>query len=546
MARQEPHPFLKHSFSQASNSGQRNALNSQPKPADVPRAPDVVPSSEHIELHDAEDPMEETLDMRFHVEKQKDPNIGMVISDRYKIVSLVGKGGMGVVYKAEYMNIDRTVAIKMLHPHIVADAEIVKRFQAEAQAVSRVEHPHCVRIYDFGMTDQGQPFIVMDFVEGGSLREVLQREGTVPMSRAADIFSQTIEALACAHRAGIIHRDMKPENIMLTDKSNRDWVYVVDFGISTLASTEQRSMYEPRKKDTIGSPAYMSPEQCQKGAQIDHRSDIYSLAVAIYETISGKLPYQARNAFELIDAHMNGQPTALTQANPALASSEALSFVLMQAMEKQPDKRQQTVEQLGEELLEAFKRDTIRSNYLKNRKDALLSSSSTEMPVFGMPGDEDTVVTQKLARKNVVIAAEPKGFMSKLVSVITGKNEDLPQADDPTQTENKIVYANCPRCNDPCEPGISFCLNCGRSLATTHEFAKIRAASGVFALPRSQDNASAGMPVFSHKARAANAALWRNVRFGVVAAVVIGGMVIAWQSGFVQTAADALAHLVQH
>src|SRR5262249_20585797 len=154
-----------------------------------------------------------------------------------------------------------------LHSHVVADADTIKRFQQEARAVARVEHPHTVLIYDFGITDQGQPFLVMDFVDGESLRALLRRETTLDMRRTEDIYQQVISALGCAHEAGIIHRDMKPENIMLCEHSGRqDFVYVVDFGIATLTTTD----YEGRsaKSETIGSPAYMSPEQCTKGAII--------------------------------------------------------------------------------------------------------------------------------------------------------------------------------------------------------------------------------------------------------------------------------------
>jgi serine/threonine protein kinase len=508
----------------------------QPTPMPAPQAtwtPEDVPTPERpVFVRDAsftgEDISEETLDMKFHVEKHEDPNIGKLVADRYRIVSMVGRGGMGVVYKAEHSNIDRIVAIKMLHPHIVADAETVKRFQQEAHAVSRVEHPHNVRIYDFGMTDLGQPFIVMDYIEGGSLREVLKRDGTLPMVRVGEIMEQVIDALACAHQAGVVHKDIKPENIMLTERSNKDFIYVVDFGISTLAQSGIHGVTEGRR-ETRGSPAYMSPEQCSKGAEVDLRSDIYSLAITTYEALVGKYPYAARNAIELLDAHVNGQAISLTAANPAFAACEALAAVLDQAMEKQPAKRQQTIEQFGSELADAIKRDAIRLNYLKNRKDLL--NSGVNLPQTTPPDSiprvqpvpdeafDDTAGPADSSKHRAFQPQPTPGFLQMLMSLF-GKNPH-PVVGIDGGAEGRLVFANCPRCDEPVEAGIAFCLNCGRSLATTREFARIRAASGVFALPKSQESMSTAAPVFSAKARGSNTTALRLARqIGILVCVL--------------------------
>lgn len=487
---------------------------------------------------------EETLDMRFHVEKPEDPNIGKIIADRYCINSLVGRGGMGMVYRGEQMNIERVVAIKMLHPHIVADAETIKRFQKEAQAVSRVEHAHSVRIYDFGITPEAQPYLVMDFIDGLSLRHALKKDGPFNLSRAQEIFTQVIDALTCAHSVGVIHRDIKPENIMLCSKSgNDDWVYVVDFGISTLASNEQRAM-DSQQGERRGSPPYMSPEQCTKGAEVGAQSDIYSLAIVIFETLSGRLPYNVRNTIEMLEAHVSAQPIPLTAAGPNLVSCEALSHVLQRAMEKSPSRRFQTIEEFGEEFAEAIKRDTIRLNYLKNRKDSLMSSASIPAykPAGSTTGEHPAVAEDQATSRdgatpymgtptfqNLAGVKKDKNLIESVLGVIAGR-DTTDEQETLQNSGSKFQFINCPHCNEPVEAGIAFCLACGRSLASTQEFAKVRAAQGVFSLPRSADTLSNSVPVFSAQTRAATGGeLTRRVMIAaaVVVAVALIGLAAA-------------------
>jgi serine/threonine protein kinase len=478
-------------------------------PVKAPEAPRMVleiASPRRNPNETEKDLMEESLDLRFHVEKQEDPNIGKVIGERYKIISLVGRGGMGMVYRADHVMIDRPVAIKMLYPNTVADAEAVKRFKQEAQAVSKVEHSHSVRIFDFGMSDLGQPYIVMDFIDGHSLRELIKDE-PLPIGRAEDIFTQVIDALACAHRAGVIHRDLKPENIMLSPRSNKqDWVSVVDFGISSLGADEHVMQSSSQRTELRGSPPYMSPEQCSKNANIDHRSDIYSLAIVLYEALTGRLPYNARNAFEWVEQHISGKPLPLTQATPALAACETLSGLILKALEKNPDKRPQTIEEFGVELKEAVRRDHIHLGYLKNRKDAL-GGSSSKIPVieaaeFSTPASyDDQLITGRQKHLTAEQAGEdgPKGVWQALVTTFSAIPA-LKDSDIANHEAAKFVFTSCPHCGESVEPHVAFCLGCGRTLASSQDFSKVRAAQGVFTLP-SGNTLSAPVPAFSQKTK---------------------------------------------
>lgn len=444
----------------------------------------------------AYDPLEVSQELHFHVEKHEDPLIGKIIAGRYRIVDMVGRGGMGVVYKAEHRNIDRLVAIKMLHQGSLVDAETVKRFRNEAQAVSRVEHQHSVRIYDFGVSDQGQPYLVMDFIDGVSLRERLQQQGPLTLSHAEYIFEQVIGALACAHEAGVIHRDLKPANIMLSQHGNKsDWVSVVDFGISTLTANGAQT------RERRGSPPYMSPEQCKKGCEVDHRSDIYSLAIVIYESLAGRGPYNSRNALEMLDAHVNVAAIPLRSVHPSLSACEAVSHVLARALEKQPADRFQTIEEFGTELKEAVKRDAIRLNYLTNRKESLLSSTNN-LPVlpdvdeYGIEMGGTPVVSMPVYKSDTADGGKDKNLWQSVVHKLTGSVEEE------EGEQSKYAFYNCPHCNEPVEEGISFCLACGRSLATTKEFSRIRSAQGVFTLPKSHDTSGTMPAAFSQKTRA--------------------------------------------
>lgn len=231
---------------------------------------------------------------------------GSVLLDRYEIVNEVGRGGMGVVYKARHLKMDRIVAIKVLHGHLLEDLSSKKRFEQEVNATNSLSHSNCIMTYDCDFSPSGQPFLVMEYIEGVSLKEVLRQKGPLSVERFLEIFIQCCEGLAHAHSKGIVHRDMKPSNVMLVSgPSGGDLVKIVDFGVAKIMPRNDGTLMElTRTGDVVGSPHYMSPEQCM-GAAMDWRTDIYSLGCVMYEAITGRVPLLGENPYQAMYMHIH-------------------------------------------------------------------------------------------------------------------------------------------------------------------------------------------------------------------------------------------------
>jgi eukaryotic-like serine/threonine-protein kinase len=217
-----------------------------------------------------------------------DPLIGSVFAERYLIDSVLGLGGMSIVYKAQHSLMNRTVAIKMLHRSLKEDTLALERFRLEAQAASSLNHQNVITVYDFGISPTGEPFFVMDCIEGESLENLIDRKGRVPFMRAIAIFKQVCDGLEAAHKKGIIHRDLKPANVILMKREDgTEMVKLVDFGIAKLLPQGGKQQQQLTKTgEVFGSPIYMSPEQCL-GRELDTRADIYALGCLMYEAVAG-------------------------------------------------------------------------------------------------------------------------------------------------------------------------------------------------------------------------------------------------------------------
>src|SRR5262249_14988836 len=215
---------------------------------------------------------------------------GTVLAGRYRIERLISRGGMGAVFEATQLGLDRSVAIKVLLPALSRDEKIQERFRREARSAASLRHPNIIQIYDYGISDYG-PYIVMEFVRGRGLRE-LMRKGSMPIERSVELMRQICSAIATAHIAGIIHRDLKPDNILIEEQADGSLsAKVLDFGIAKMREAQiEEADTNLTGANLIGSPAYMSPEQCQ-GAQLDTRSDIYSLGIMLYEMLTGVTPF---------------------------------------------------------------------------------------------------------------------------------------------------------------------------------------------------------------------------------------------------------------
>jgi eukaryotic-like serine/threonine-protein kinase len=279
------------------------------------------------------------------------PMIGREIAGRYRIQSKIGEGGMGAVYKAEQMSLKRAVAIKLLRSDVSGSPLLLRRFNAEAEAVAKLSHPNSVNIYDFGQDSDGTLFIAMEFIEGRSLRAVIQSEAPLPLARALTIASQVAASLADAHSHSIIHRDLKPDNVMLQSRGRaRDIVRVLDFGIAKLRD-DQRATQQAMTQagDMLGTPQYMAPEQI-RGDAIDGRTDIYAMGCMIYEMITGRLPFEGATIMALLSKHLTEQPVPPSQRRPDLAITPHVDQLVMAAMAKDVRQRPATMEQFGEQI----------------------------------------------------------------------------------------------------------------------------------------------------------------------------------------------------
>jgi serine/threonine protein kinase len=279
-----------------------------------------------------------------------DPLIGTTIDNgKYTILGQLGKGGMSIVYKARHNAMDRIVAIKTLKMQMMSNPSIVSRFEREVKLLSKLDHPNVVTVYNCVMV-QNQPYFVMDCLTGQSLQELLRAEGRMSPQRAQQIFIQCCAAVEHAHRKGVIHRDIKPGNIMITPGSGgRDMVKVVDFGLARLAEDAQKLT---QSGEIWGSPLYMSPEQAA-AQELDARSDIYSLGTVMFETLTGSPPFRGKNFIETMQMQVNQPTPSMHDVAPAAKVPKALEDVVRKALEKEPENRFQTMAAIKDALLMA-------------------------------------------------------------------------------------------------------------------------------------------------------------------------------------------------
>ena len=270
---------------------------------------------------------------------------GQVLGGKYKVISLLGQGGMGTVYLVQQVFLNKYLALKTLNKVSVTDITL-QRFQLEAKAASSLRHPNLVEVHDFGLLDDGQPYLVMDFIQGFSLSDLLKKSGPMSMEDATPIFAQACFGLLAAHEKGIVHRDIKPGNIMLLKNRSYDTdgsVKVVDFGIAKLTSHETGEIQSlTRTGDVFGSPLYMSPEQCS-GGLVDHRSDIYSLGCVLFEMLTGTPPYVGQNALSTMRLHESGALASLKEASMGKQFPDALEHIVAKMLSKSPGQRYQNV-----------------------------------------------------------------------------------------------------------------------------------------------------------------------------------------------------------
>ncbi|MFI5054466.1 MAG: serine/threonine-protein kinase, partial [Acidimicrobiia bacterium] len=270
-----------------------------------------------------------------------DPLIGTTLDERYRVVRVLGEGGMGIVYEGEHTRIDRRVAIKVLRDDFCQRADVVERFRREAKSASRIGHPNIVDVIDFGTTPGGASYFVMELLHGQDLADVLARYGALSAQRAALIVYQCCHALAATHDKNIVHRDLKPENIFLIEREGvPDFVKIVDFGVAKMGDFDLEPTTDGARQSKLtrtgmifGTPEYMSPEQAA-GLVPDLRADIYALGVTLYELLSGRVPFEGESFMSVLSKHASKPVPPLREVRSQIALSPELEAVVTRALHK--------------------------------------------------------------------------------------------------------------------------------------------------------------------------------------------------------------------
>jgi serine/threonine protein kinase len=377
-----------------------------------------------------------------------DPLIGHTLDDKYRIEERLGIGGMGTVYRARHVLIDRAVAVKVLNPRFVEDDAAKIRFRREAKAAGRLQHTNAVSVTDFGQTPEGYVYFVMELLEGRTLREVLAKDAPLETARAVAIMLQVAAAVSAAHEAGVIHRDLKPANIFITQKPDvPTLVKVLDFGIAKLAA-DSLDDDEPQTLTQvgamIGTPRYMSPEQCS-GLDLTPASDVYSLGVILYEMLTANAPFNGSTPLAIALKHAADLPKPPRELMPSIP--EDLERVVLHALEKRPENRPANAEEFRKELLqiaellglehasvtltpdlEALRGAGVQSpsgrlviDIARLRESGAFSSGSNELTVIGdasLRKPPPMVTPSPIARMNVKLQRSYKGVVIAGVLIV--------------------------------------------------------------------------------------------------------------------------------
>jgi serine/threonine protein kinase len=349
--------------------------------------------------------------------------VGRVFMGRYEAIRLLGEGGMGSVYLARQVDLGRQVVVKVMHDHIAADSKFRERFQRETLLMARFQHPYAVTLYDASLNDPQGPCIIMEYIRGATLDQLLAKNGRLTPSRVGRLLGQLCEVLQAAHAEGIIHRDLKPANLMVVDPDTPyEKIKVMDFGLAKLVEAPSlKKVTETGMDFAIGTPGYICPEQV-RGEEMDHRGDIYSVGVILYELLTGRLPFAGLSTMDILLAHATEAPPTFANVGAGDWVPPAIEAVVQECLAKEPGDRPQTARDLAERYETALAQEQARveaAGPSQSRAGADTEPRSQDTPVDADPsapsrpaGDPNAVVHQLEAWMPEKIAAyKLRGFV---------------------------------------------------------------------------------------------------------------------------------------
>lgn len=312
--------------------------------------------------------------------------LGSVIADRYRLLEIIGQGGIGVVYKAQHTLIDRIVAFKMLRKETLQDERSMQRFQMEGKAMTSVSHPNIVSVFDFGITANQSAFLVMEFLDGTDLDTLIQAAGYLEPDEVVSLFIQICDALSHLHERGLIHRDLKPANVIILNPGVDAQVKLVDFGMAKFQEQSRYSQSLTRPGEVFGSPYYMSPEQCV-GMQLDLRSDIYSMGCVMYEALTGRPPFLGENMVQLAQMHLDTPPEPIGIAIEDNNFPRWLDAIVLKSLAKNVNDRYQSAEEMKKALV-GFQRTWLQKTTKRLVFKGAFSESGSNESIPRRPTEE--------------------------------------------------------------------------------------------------------------------------------------------------------------
>lgn len=339
-----------------------------------------VGETEHADEHES-DTVEVNSSNTIESPKKFELTAGQCLQGKYQILEKIGSGGMGTVYKGQDLTLSRTIAVKVFSMSPTEHEKSFLRFQQEARAAGVLNHEGIVGVHDFAISEEGLAYLVMDFVEGVSIAELIAGSGALPLDRCLELTTNVANALAYAHDKGVVHRDLKPANIMVVPGKKRESVKIVDFGIAKIRTEEGKALTQTG--EVFGSPLYMSPEQCT-GQKVDERTDIYSLACVLYESLVGHPPHVGENALATALMHLNEVPLPLNAVRPELKFPAALQAILDKALEKDVDLRYQAMSEFASDLqkVQQGKLDELVELGSVNRRKRLVNAVRQRLAIL--------------------------------------------------------------------------------------------------------------------------------------------------------------------